>query len=152
MTATSDSSSLHWEHCLESEGKVAHPSRSSGFTATASSYKKSQRFSGTRTRLAPAAWSGISCPCWHLIGAVGPASASEGASRIFLFNHCCNLQISKGELHHHKLVDRIIHYGKHKIRRNMHIISKMDDRKLIVLHLLSLFLRWGKHLHRQPYA
>ena len=37
MQATSDSSSLHWEHCLESEGKVGQPKGSSGFTAIASS-------------------------------------------------------------------------------------------------------------------
>jgi len=89
--ATSESSSLHSEHCAESEGKVVHPKGSSDFTATASLYKKCQSVSGTSNRLAPAC-SGLSCPCRHIIEAVGPASASLGASIFFRLTHCCSLK------------------------------------------------------------
>ena len=90
--ASSDNSSLHWEHSLESKGKVGQPRGSSAFTEMASLYKKSQKSSGTSNRLAPTACSGISCPCGQQMAAVGPASASDGASTTFLFHHCCNLQ------------------------------------------------------------
>jgi len=92
MQNTSDNSLLHSEQSLESKGNVGQTRRSSFFTEVASSYKKSQKPSGTSTRLAPVACSGISCPCGQLIAAVGPESASDGASATFLFHHCCNLQ------------------------------------------------------------
>jgi hypothetical protein len=77
---------------MELEGRVGPPKGSSGFTEIASSYKKSQKVSGISTRLAPGACSGINRPCGQLIAAVSPASASDGASRTFLFHHCSNLQ------------------------------------------------------------
>ena len=91
--ASLDISSRHWEHSLESTGKAGQPRGSSGFTEMASLYKKSQKRSGTSNRLAPTACSGISCPCGQLMDVVGPASASDGASTTFLFNHCCSLKI-----------------------------------------------------------
>ena len=93
--ASSERLVLHIPHGSDSRRKTEQPSKSFGFTVLADSTIKSQSVSGINKRLAPAAFSGRSSPWGHLIEAVGPESASHGASRVFLRNHCCSLTKNK---------------------------------------------------------